>query len=228
MKWLTSKVAVATFGSVKASREMKRTSVLALIVAFLLLIGPLTANVVDGQANPPRQPSRVFGTVTIGGVVASGVTVTAKVGSISIKSTTTASNGYYGFNVPADNLDTGAKDGAEPDEVVSLLIGGADGYDPGVSFTFAIGGTPSAKNLSAPASARLNLSVLLQATGTAGQAQLLSGTVVDANGGAVDSATVTINWGDGQSETTSTSGGAFSVAHIFLSLIHISEPTRPY
>ena len=47
VKWLTSKVAVATFGSIKASREAKRTSVLALVVAFLLLIGPLTAIVVD-------------------------------------------------------------------------------------------------------------------------------------------------------------------------------------
>ena len=87
---------------------------LAVAVLFGLVMGAwlLVAPVIQAATNPPRQPSRAYGTVTIGGSAAPvGTPVVAVISGIQVKSTTTDSSGFFAFNVPADNLDTIAKDG---------------------------------------------------------------------------------------------------------------------
>ncbi|MDP6495241.1 MAG: hypothetical protein QGI09_07465, partial [Dehalococcoidia bacterium] len=140
-----------------------------------------------------------------------------------MKSTTTDSSGFYSFNVPADNLDTLAKDGGEEGETVVLYVGASsDGFtDSTESFqaTFGIGSTPPARNMTVPAERVLTLATLYSPiVPEVGQTVSLLGTVATQTLDDVASATVNVTWDDGgTSEGTTNTAGGVSLTHVYSS-----------
>ena len=197
------------------------------LLTFVILLGvvaaPFAINATHAQSAPPRQPTKVFGTVTFGVAPApAGTVVVATIGGVNVRSTSTNALGFYQFNVPADDLATTAKDGGEAGEIVVLYVGAADGYTGDANsfqVTFGIGSTPPAKNMTVPTNRVLTLaSSYSPFSPKVGTMVSLSGNVATKAGTSVSSATGNVTWGDtGTSVGTSNSSGVLSLTHTYSS-----------
>ncbi|MBI2917726.1 MAG: Ig-like domain-containing protein [Chloroflexi bacterium] len=96
-------------------------------------MGPLLALALTlGVATPalavPSMPHQFYGTVTVGGNPAAGVSVQAKIGSTTFATATTDADGKYGysplFRVPGDDAATSDKEGGVNGETVQFYVSG--------------------------------------------------------------------------------------------------------
>ena len=102
--------------------------------ALWLLLAVLVAGAAPAPAWAfPQMPHQFCGDVTINGsLAASGVIVSARIGGVEYASTTTDSQGRYGytpslFMVPADDPATPPKEGGSAGDTVSFYVAGVLG-----------------------------------------------------------------------------------------------------
>lgn len=195
-----------------------------LLLGLFVLLSTVWVSSADA-ATPPRQPTRVFGSVTFGESPApAGTVVSATVSGISYKTTTTDGSGNFAFNVPADNLDTNAKDGAEEGDTVVMVVGpdsgvSGSGYTGNVgaySVTFGVGATPAGLTLAVPSSQVLSMDSTAPSAPTVGTLVTSNNTLKDMDGSPISGVTVGVVWGDGGSDSGTTDGsGGYAVNHVY-------------
>ena len=102
------------------------------IISTLLVVTVVSLLLPISVAAVPQPPHRFYGNVTVGGVAApDGVTVTATISGATFPYSPSAqtSGGQYGyaaplFKVPADDLDTAAKEGGVNGNTVYFYVEG--------------------------------------------------------------------------------------------------------
>ena len=206
-------------------RQWGRVGMLVLALTSFMAI--VSVNAADADT-PPRQPTRVFGSVTLGGSPApSGTVIGATVNSVTYRTSTTDSSGNFGFNIPADNLETNAKDGAEEGDTVIFVVGpdsgiSGSGYTGDVgsySVTFGVGATPPKLTLIVPSSQVLSLSSTVPAAPAVGALVTSNNALTDLDGNSISGVNVSVLWGDSGSDSGVTDGsGAYSVNHVYSSV----------
>ena len=156
----------------------------------------------------PGQPLRLYGNAEAPIAVAA---VVVTVPGVECPKAVAMSNGQYVINVPADDPDTAAKEGAVEDDLVSVFV---DPSQPSLR-PFPAGG--GFKEL--PVMGSTSQFLTIERAVTSGALTFtVAGTIRDGSNARVTGADVVVIWGDGTgcSKTTSAAvTGGFSMSHTY-------------
>ena len=176
------------------------------LIGAAITVMVLMVIIVSTVSALPGQPLRLYGNAEAPIAVAA---VVVTVPGVECPKAVAMSNGQYVINVPADDPDTGAKEGAVTDDLVSVFV---DPSQPSL-IPFPAGG--GFKELPVMGSTSQFLTIELAVTSGA-LTFTVAGTIRDGSNAQVTGADVVVIWGDGTgcSKTTSAAvTGGFSMGH---------------